>query len=956
MSRLFGIPAGEERRAARLCGLVFAISASFALLKSAQIGVFLDAYPASALPWAFALSALVLMIISSVSAALGGRLGPAPLLRFTLAGSGGVCLAVWGLLHTGVPGTAFAAYVVVEAVTGLLVIQTWSVVSEACNARSAKRLLPLAGVGASAAWIVGGAAVPLLVGLVGESGLIALAPALLSVGLLVLRRVVKQDLGRATRGHRRIDLLESWKRGLRFVVETPLMRIAAVLSVLLLVLEQLMDLGLMTAARAELGDGEAIAGFFGLYYALTSTLGLVLLLVVSGRLISKLGAPRTLLAAPGWACLVAGALLFFPGLVGAALLRGGYRVLKQALWSASLVQTQTPLPVVRRSQARALVRGVIGPGGYALSALALALIPADLDARLLVGGACAIGGAMVLVVALTVRRAYVAALRQSIDPSRLRLGEKGPLELGADVVQALERELRVGAAPGAEIAVELLGRDPGAFPTMLTALRHSAASVRAVSATQLARLGPQTAIGPLGQLLLTDPAVEVRRSCVRALRSVATARCREVFAQGLLDDDLEVRTWCRIGLSELDGDVDWAPQLSSPIATVREAALGDLARAGRLELLADVDGRAVRSLILSLGQTRGRQAQELLLELLGHHDPGVRTEATRAVTMLVRIRRLRLPSDRLAPLLEDETARAWNLVAIHGGLAHDDWSEDWSIDPPFDRLGRELELAIDASGRRLLCLLALSGERELVSALSLGLKPRRGWSVKVAELVDTAVDEDLRDELVPLFAPLSVRERFEAGRDAERIAAALLDPLRELRELNDRHLLRCAMVAYGPRFFERYPRDYEDAVIPLYQRLTFLRSVPLFARLGGEDLRAVAEVVSSRSYAADESVLCKGDPGDELFVIVQGAVAIRDKRVDLARLGPREVFGELAVLDEEPRSADCVAAEDTVVLVLNGADLAELMAHRPSIQEEILLVVVRRLREANAALSRRGRG
>lgn len=954
MSRLLGIPAGQEGRALRLSALVFAISASFALLKSAQSGVFLAAYPADRLPWAFATSALMLMLLSSVSAALAGRLGPARLLRITLAGCAGVCVATYALLSTGVGGTAFAAYVVVETITGLLVIQTWSVVSEACNARSAKRLLPIAGVGASAAWALGGSSVPLLVRFVGEAGLIAVAPVLMTIGLVVLRRIIKQDLGRASRGHGRISLVESWKRGLSFVIETPLMRIAAALSVLLLVLEQLMDLALMTEARALLVDGAAISAFFGAYYAVTSALGLALLLLVSGRVISRLGAPRTLLSAPMWALLAAIALLVFPGLVGAALLRGGYRVLKQAFWSASLVQTQTPLPVVRRSQARALVRGVVGPAGYALSAVAIGLFPAQLDGRVLAGGACVIAGVMVLLVASTVKGAYLRALQQSIDPSRLRLGEDGPLELGADMVQALERELRSGGAPGAEVAAELLGRDPGAFPTMLAALRHSAGSVRAVSATQLARLGPGSAVGPLGRLLLNDPEASVRRSCAVALRSVATPTCREIFAQGLLDPDAEVRTWCEIALSELDDQVDWAKHVESGVASVREAALAQLARAGQLDVLADVDGRAVRNLTLSLGQSRGAQAQDLMLALLSHPNPGVRGDTTRTVTMLVRIRNLRLPIDRVAPLLEAEIHRAWKLVSIHGGLAFDDWSEDWTIDEPYDRLGRELELSIEASSRRLLCLLALSGERELVSALAIGLKPRRGWQAKVAELVDTAVDDDRRGELVPLFAPLSVRERFEAGRDADRVAATLVDPLLELVQLGDRHLCRCAMVVYGPRFFERFPKDYEDAVIPLYQRLTFLRSVPLFARLAGEDLHAVAEVVSSRSYAKGEQVLSKGDPGDELFVIVQGAVVIEEKRVKLGRLGPKEFFGELAVLDEEPRSADCTAAEDTVVLVLDGADLAELMASRPSIQEEILLVVVRRLREANARLNRQG--
>ena len=94
-------------------------------------------------------------------------------------------------------------------------------------------------------------------------------------------------------------------------------------------------------------------------------------------------------------------------------------------------------------------------------------------------------------------------------------------------------------------------------------------------------------------------------------------------------------------------------------------------------------------------------------------------------------------------------------------------------------------------------------------------------------------------------------------------------------------------------------------------------------------------------------VLRKGESGENLFVIAEGTVEIRDGERLLATLGPTEFFGELSVLDRAPRSADAVCVGDVRLLRLRGADLSALMAKRPLIQREIMTVLVRRLRRSN---------
>lgn len=132
-----------------------------------------------------------------------------------------------------------------------------------------------------------------------------------------------------------------------------------------------------------------------------------------------------------------------------------------------------------------------------------------------------------------------------------------------------------------------------------------------------------------------------------------------------------------------------------------------------------------------------------------------------------------------------------------------------------------------------------------------------------------------------------------------------------------------------------------------------LRGVPLFAALGEDGLAAAAAVGSTRTYGAGQIICHQGDPGDRLYVVLQGLVKIvfRSERGDeivLRTLGDEEVFGELALLDGSPRSASVVAVESTLVFMLLRDRLLELMRQHPRLADEFLRMLgqlVRRLTE-----------
>ena len=135
-------------------------------------------------------------------------------------------------------------------------------------------------------------------------------------------------------------------------------------------------------------------------------------------------------------------------------------------------------------------------------------------------------------------------------------------------------------------------------------------------------------------------------------------------------------------------------------------------------------------------------------------------------------------------------------------------------------------------------------------------------------------------------------------------------------------------------------------------RLPFLKSVAIFASLPDEDLEAVAEIAETVTAKKGEVFVREGGMGQNLFVITSGIVLIRRAGRVIAELGPREVVGEMAVLDSQPRSADAVAHAPVTMLRIEGEDLVRLLDERPAVSRAIIRVLTKRLRDSGTRQDR----
>lgn len=139
-----------------------------------------------------------------------------------------------------------------------------------------------------------------------------------------------------------------------------------------------------------------------------------------------------------------------------------------------------------------------------------------------------------------------------------------------------------------------------------------------------------------------------------------------------------------------------------------------------------------------------------------------------------------------------------------------------------------------------------------------------------------------------------------------------------------------------------------------------LRSVELFSSLKDRALERVASIAHEESHPIGANIFQHGDVGDKVYLILDGKVRIARQvpgmgEEALAVLGPGQVFGEMALLDESPRSADALAHESCRLLAISKEDLDDLLFRDKELAYEVLWstvhMLVGRLRSTNDKLT-----
>ncbi len=153
-----------------------------------------------------------------------------------------------------------------------------------------------------------------------------------------------------------------------------------------------------------------------------------------------------------------------------------------------------------------------------------------------------------------------------------------------------------------------------------------------------------------------------------------------------------------------------------------------------------------------------------------------------------------------------------------------------------------------------------------------------------------------------------------------------------------------------PSAMEANAPEQNEALLEI-EKVLILKSLPMFSETSEPVLTGIAEILREQRIPKDAVIFNEGELGDCLYIIYDGEVLIHNGAQELAKLGNREIFGELALLDPEPRSASATTLTDALLLRIDKEDFDELIESQPEVAVGMLTILSRRIRNQNKLIS-----
>jgi HEAT repeat protein len=980
--RLVQIRPGEERLA--LLG-----SAFFFLIQAAQVFAFnagdtllFDRFGVEILPRLFIVLGAATLVTTTAYAAVLGRPDRARLSLWILAGLAAIAVLGWAMTFStdaAVYPFLWLGISLINAVIGTLI---WVLAGEVCDARQAKRLFALFASAGILGCVLAGFLTGPLARAFGTPSLLVIFAALVLAGAGVGGVLARGHARAAVRSGARSSPIADLRRAHRIVVSNPTMRLTAIAAVVFSILFFSVSYPFNVEVAAAYPDEAQLAGFLGVFGGVVTGVTFVVSLLLASRVYARIGVIGALLLLP--LAYLAGFGLWSVqlNLTTAALFRFVQLVLVGGLAGTAFSSLFNVVPADHRAQVRAYQAGPPAQLGIILSGVLLLLgqrglsLPQTLAIGLFFSAVCA---SLIWRMRRTYGASLVEALRQGItevftsseapfqsirtDAQSLRVAERGlqdrrpsirrlSLALLAEL-EAVEAVASIAARqddPAPEVrlaAVEALRRIPADAAVQAAAAFLSDPDEN-VRATAVAASRPS---GAALEKLAADPSPRVRgRAAVALAESGNRVRGQAIVEALLRDSSLEARLAGLRACAEVEGAAASATLI---------AALTDPSRPVRVEAA------------LALRRAGSPKARQALIAALEDPDPQVRQAAGESLREMGEL-------DALLPVLDGGSARAQDevIAALAGreGRAREavlDWSarriteaeqlRAWGsalagaqASPGLSGLRRILLHSEAKVEQRVLRGLGSAGSAGAMHTVARGLRSKdRDLRSQAVEALESIADRrvsgamirlleadatpsspaaasqtlaDLARHSRPWFRALALRARAEQNRgDWPQVARLAAD--------DDSPVVRQAVPRQGPHSGGTTMETGQT--LGIVERVLFLREVPIFRLLEPEDLEQIANLAGERLHPAGEYLCREGDLGDELFVLVEGAVEVSKQADGSARvlrtLHAGEHLGELAILREQPRSASVRALSETRTLVLTGDALRSILEDRPEV-------------------------
>lgn len=491
--------------------------------------------------------------------------------------------------------------------------------------------------------------------------------------------------------------------------------------------------------------------------------------------------------------------------------------------------------------------------------------------------------------------------------------------------------------------------------------------------------------------LAASASTDERALAAQILAELGTSRF-EAQAQALLaDHDTEVRREAlKLAARQRDPQLWPAVAQASAAPGTTRLAVRALAAGGQAALPAieaalaqpTLAQRQLIALINACGRIRGEQVIQLLSSKLGHPDNDVRAAVLEALSASGY--RAAMAESVRAQIRTEAAQAAWIAAAL----------VDIGDDPQLRPVQAALHLATRRLADRLCLWLSFLYDPPMMlrarSALAQGQGAQYAYAL---EILDTQLPTDLKSLVLPIAEDLPPRERLSRlaaafpqrqQSRAERLLAIIDGPearwcsawaracaLFAAGGLPARECLPAVQAAvsaddalvretaiWALARLEPAASQGDHRMLSTIEKVLILKQVDVFQQTPDDVLADIAALLEELEIPADETIFHKGDLGDSLYIVVGGRLRVDDGERLLNHLGERDVFGEMALLDAEPRVASVTAVEPTRLLRLDQAPFYELIVDRPEVAIGLIRVLTARLRarvrdvtELNARMS-----
>ena len=957
---------------------------AFTFVDSMAFGLFLAEYGPQSLPYSYIVIAIFAPVAAVLYIKLGERVSFSKTLLINLSFLGTSSFLAWlSLKSSFVHSVSYTLPLLYQVVTNLGTLVVWQLAGRVYNFQQAKRLFPLLISGTWLASIIGGLLVEPLVDWMGASNLLIPAMIMFGLALITLRTIAHTYLGQEPVVHQPHRIADPPIRSKRIFHDRYVLLIFAYI-VIWWIAYFFLDNIFANGAVARFPDVNQLTVFSGQLSAITGIVALISSTFLTSRIIARFGLRAGLMIEMVAVSLIIGLVVIngrLGGNVAIVFFLVAFAKLLNVGLGFSLSQTAysivfQPLPTTTRGSVQAAADGIFQPIAGGLAGLGILALTSGLKFNYLGLSYVYLGFAIALIIVIVLlSRRYVIALTQAI--TKRRLGESPTAIADPASVSLFRRHLQdphPGRAIYALTKLETLDART-VIRELSNLINHPAPEVRREAFIRIEKLRLAKMAKDVQKGLSVESVPSVKEAALRALGATTNGESPLLLTAFNKTDACSMRG-ALVGLLKYGNDSTAEQKLDSLLNSSstedRILAIQILGEVNRREyhpyLIAACDSpetsRAAGLALISIGTDAlheietaffqidaPRQRLLTLTRTLGHIG-GTHSQNILSSRMFTPDKELRT---QILNALSQSGYRTKDISTIQRAVKAEVEQVAWNCAAQVD-LGEVdgtalLIAALDTSLKQirnrvlLLASFIFNGNsiRRARDAFLLGTAMQVSYAV---EIMDTQLPVEWKRWVMPVLEELLPQARSQhlavffpqiKQIPEERLHAIIEDNLFSF------WVRACAVYTYA-QFFPTVQKG-DPAMLSTVEKVLILKTVSIFSETPDNVLADVADLLEEVNADANEIIFKQGESGDSMYIIIDGKVRVHtDERV-LNHLGESEVFGEMALLDPEPRLASITAMEPTRLFRLDQSPFYQLMAERPEVATGIIGVLTKRLRD-----------